>query len=123
MKPVTGAISLMLLFGGVFSNGCSFERPRSCAYLARIERVDQPPGEYYSPRKGHQPLTYLYLRVRPLGRSGEETLLRVAVLGWYTPETHGGAGDAVSFDFPGRLPLAGQLNFGGLVNYRVTAGR
>jgi hypothetical protein len=113
----------MLLFGGVFSNGCSFERPRSCAYLARIERVDQPPGEYYSPRKGHQPLTYLYLRVHPLGRNGEETPLRVAILGWYTPETHGGAGDAVSFDHGGRLPLSGQVDFSDIRNYRVTAKR
>jgi hypothetical protein len=123
MKPVTGAISLMLSFGGVVFHGCSYEPPRRVNYLARIERVDQPPGEYYSPRKGHQPLTYLHLRVRPLGRSGEETPLRVAILGWYTPETHGGAGDAVSFDYQGRLPQSGQVNLGGLLNYRVTTGR
>ena len=123
MKPVTGAVSLLLMFGGVVSNGCSFERPRSFTYQGRIERVDQPPGEYYSPQKGHQPLTYLYLRVRPTGQSGKGTPLRLAVLGWYTPETHGGAGDAVSFDRAGKLPLSGQVDFGDIRNYRIAEKR
>jgi hypothetical protein len=123
MKSVTGAISLLLLLGGVVFDGCAFERPRRITYLARIERVDQPPGEYYSLEKGHQPLTYLYLRVQPRGQSGEGTSLRVAVLGWFTPETHGDVGDSVSFDHLGRLPLSGQVNFGDILNYRITAKR
>jgi hypothetical protein len=123
MKSVTGAISLMLLFGGIGFGGCSFDRPRNVTYLGRIERVDQPPGEYYSPEKGHQPLTYLYLRVRPRGQSGDGTPLRLAVLGWCTPETHGGDGDAVAFDYAGRLPRSGQMNFGDVQNYRITEKR
>lgn len=123
MKPVTGAISLLLLFGGVVADGCSHSPPRRFAYLAKIERIDQPPGEFYSLEKGHQPLTYVYLRVQPREQSGEETSLRVTVLGWFTPETHGAVGDAVSFDYPGGLPLSGQVNFGDLLNYRITAKR
>ena len=123
MKPTVRPRFLRPVLLGLLLSACSTPLVHPVTYRARIDHVDIPAGEYLSLEKGAQAMTQLYLRVLPAGRAGDATPLRVSVPGWYDPEKHGGAGDTVTFAYPGPLPRAGKLCFVDLLDYRVATQR
>jgi hypothetical protein len=122
MKATARLLPWLPLAMTVLLAACAAPPTRPVAYRARVENVGIPPGDYYSPAAGCQPMTHLLLRVVSPDRGGRATFLRVEVLGWYVPETLGRPGDAVVFEYPGPLPRSGWVGLDGLRGYRVVAG-
>jgi hypothetical protein len=98
---------------------CSFSRPSVWAYQATIERVEDRPGNFYTPLSGHEPLICIYLRVADLSNGGRGEVVQVLVLDVYKPSIHGRVGDRVVFNFSGALPKDGKLEFRSLSGYWV----
>jgi len=99
--------------------GCSFPRPEVQTYQATIERVEDRPGEFYSPERGHEPLICIYLNVADPLRGGQAETVRVLVLDVYNPELYGKVGDRILFSFSGSLPRDGEIGFESLSGYRI----
>jgi hypothetical protein len=99
--------------------GCSFPGPSDHAYQATIEQIQDMPGDFYSPVSGHEPLTCIYLNVADSSRGGRGEVVRVLMLGVYSPGIHGRVGDKVIFNFSGNLPKIGELEFRSLSGYRI----
>ena len=99
--------------------GCVASAPTPRAYTAAIERVDQRPGNYYSPRKGSRPLVCFHLRVAASSENVRGGVLRVFLMDLYSPAIQGEPGDSVSFSYAHPLPISGELDFEALDNYRV----
>jgi hypothetical protein len=99
--------------------GCSFPRPDIRSYQATIDRVEERPGDFYSPERGHEPLICIYLNVADPSRDGRTETVRVLVLDVYNPMIYGRVGDRVRFSFPGNLPRDGEVEFESLSGFRV----
>lgn len=102
---------------------CSYWEPPKASFSAVIERIEQPLGDYYTPARGHTALTYICLLVRPNTAIAKTERIRLVLLDLYTPEVFGDEGDSVSFEFAGRFPLTGVMNFDEISNYRITSRR
>src|SRR5271165_5418247 len=85
------AFSLCALLGA-----CHAPPSRSVTLLATVVRIEQPQGEFFSPRMPGPARTLTKVYLRPIaGGSPGESLVVVAVLGRYTPAALGGPGDVV----------------------------
>jgi hypothetical protein len=99
--------------------GCIVPAPTPRAYTAVVERLDQLPGSYYSPREGPTLRVCLNLRITVSSGHHRGALLRVFLTDLYSQEMHGQHGDLVSFSYPHVFPISGELNFEVLDDYRV----
>jgi len=116
-------VPFMPLVGALLLGGCATPGVHPTAYSARVERVDIPWQDFYTPDEGRRPMTHLFLRVAPTAFGEAPTTLRVAVPGWYLAGIHGRIDDEVAFEFPGPLPRTGEVSFAELANWRVVPVR
>ncbi len=132
MRPPEGAIpclrraallpaGLLLSALGLLPGACSDSAPRQASLTATIVRIEEPAGEFFSPRlQGpSRPLTKIYLRAAEAGGYPLATLVIVAVLGPYEPERLGGPGDVVRLTYPGPIVPGRELPFEDILTYRV----
>jgi hypothetical protein len=103
-------------------SACSFSSQNPATHLATVIRIEQPQGEFFSPRMQGQsrPLTKVYLRPSGGGTSRDGVLV-VAVLGPYEPALLGDLGDVVSFTYPGPIQPGAEIPFEDLTGYEVVA--
>jgi hypothetical protein len=99
--------------------GCAFPGPSVQAYQATVERIEDRPGDFYTPLSGHEPLVCIYLSVANPSNGGRGEVVQVLVLDVYKPSIHGRVGDRVIFNLSGDLPKNGELEFRSLSGYRV----
>lgn len=99
--------------------GCSFPGPSVQSYKATVERIEDRPGDFYTPLSGHEPLVCIYLNVADPSKVGRDEVVRVLVMDVYKPGIHGRVGDRVIFNLPGDLPKNGEMEFRSLSGYRV----
>ncbi len=99
--------------------GCSSPGPAPQTYEATVERIEERPGDFYSPQRGHEPLICITLDVGDPSASGGAKPVRILVLDVYKPAIHGRVGDRVLFSFAGNLPADGELDFDTLPGYRI----
>jgi hypothetical protein len=122
--PLHGMRSLGLLgalaFAAAFA-GCSYPSPAPQTYRATIVRIEDRPGDFYSPLSGHQPLVCITLRFSNPSEGGRTEIFRVLLLGVYKPAVHGRVGDRVLVSISGSPPKDGVLDFDGLSGYGVIA--
>ena len=111
---IIAAFTVMAVIGG-----CTHSVSVRRTYSATIERIVERQGEFYSPEKGHKPLTCLYLQVVDSENKGRGEILRVLVLDLYAPETYGEVGDRVLFGYFGEFPRSGEVDFDSLAGYKL----
>jgi hypothetical protein len=106
-----------------FLGACLYTTTKPITYLATVVRVEQPEGEYYSPRVigPSRSLTRIYLRPNDTKDSGNGTLLKVVVLGSYEPALLGEPGDVVQLTHAGPIQFSGEIPFEDLLRYRVVS--
>ena len=91
--------------------------------MATIERVEEMPGDYYSPRKGQTPLVCLLLRMSATTEERRPEMIRVFLMEAYAPSLHGEAGELVSFSYSHPLPMSGEISFDSFTDYRLLRRR
>ena len=96
------------------------QKPVTC--LATIIRIEQPQGEFFSPRMAgpSRPLTKIYLRLDG-GVSATDKITVVSVLGPYEPSLLGRPGDVVSLTYSGPIQPGEEIPFEDLSAYTVIA--
>ena len=77
-------------------------------YLGEIVKVEDMPGDHYSPVKGWTQFTVLHILIVAKNADNRPAYLRVMVLGSYLPSKHGKAGDVVRFICPKSCLLKGE---------------
>jgi hypothetical protein len=117
MKPDRSR-SILLLFWLMLS-GCRNQTPPPAEYFVLIERIEDVPGEHYSPAIGRQPLFCIHVRLVGADGKPRRSSLRLYVPGLYRPEMFGREGDWVSFRIAGQIPLGGEIWIEQLAAYRV----
>ena len=103
--------------------GCRTSALTPRTYMATIERVEEMPGDYYSPRKGQTPLVCLLLRMSATTEERRPEMIRVFLMGVYVPSLHGERGDSVSFSYSHPLPMSGEISFDSFTDYRLLRRR
>jgi hypothetical protein len=107
---------------GLLLAGClaSPQQPVTC--LATIIRIEQPQGDFFSPRMAgpSRPLTKIYLRLDG-GGTGTDRITVVSVLGPYEPALLGRPGDVVSLTYSGPIQPGVEIPFEDLSAYAVIA--
>lgn len=113
--------ALLLLAFGLILGACLDSSPRQTELIATIVRIEQPDGDYYSPRlQGpSRPLTKIFLRPADDGGPTRPPLVIVAVLGPYAPARLGGPGDLVALTYPGPIPPGREVALEDVSGYRV----
>jgi hypothetical protein len=102
--------------------GCSFPRAAPQTYEATVERIEDRPGDFFSPLSGRKPFEVITLDVSKPAAGGQAEKVRVLVLDIYKQATYGKVGDRVAFQFPGSLPEDREMDFDTLSDYRVVPG-
>jgi hypothetical protein len=106
-----------------FLCACLHSTTKPITYLATVVRVEQPEGEYYSPREigPSKSLTRIYLRPNDARDGANGTLLKVVVLGSCEPALLGEPGDVVQLTRTGPIQFSGEIPFEDLLRYRVVS--
>ena len=112
---------LLFLIPWLLIGACDYPSPRPATILATVVRIEQPQGEFFSPRMPgpSRPLTRIYLRPGSGQDRARESLLVVAVLGPYRPRILGEQGDVVSLTYPGTVLATAEIPYEDLVSYEV----
>jgi hypothetical protein len=115
----TGALACCL---GLLLASCLDSPQKPATFLATIIRIEQPEGEFFSPRMEgpSRPLTKIYLRLDG-GGTGTDKITVVAVLGPYEPALLGRPGDVVSLTYSGPIQPGEEIPFEDLSAYTVIA--
>jgi len=113
-----GALALCSLLQ--FWVGCKQAVVVPREYSAVIEEIKYPAGTYFSPSRGVQQYTEIYVRVAEKNSAGKPTLLGITVLGPYARSLDGDIGNVVSFSYSGELRLRDTISIEQLTNYRIS---
>ncbi len=121
LSSVRGGGALFLAIC-LLHSACSLSSQKPATHLATVIRIEQPQGEFFSPRMQGRSRTLTKVYLRPgRGDSSRDALLVVAVLGPYEPALLGEPGDIVSFTYPGPIPPGMEIPFEDLTGYEVVA--
>lgn len=121
MEPHLRPGAAILLAGACLAlAACLFGSQKPETRIATVIRIEQPQGEFFSPRLPGpaRPLTKVYLRPNSGGRSGDAMIV-VAVLGAYEPAILGRPGDVIVLTCPGPFLPGSEIPFEDLIGYTV----
>lgn len=109
----------ILLLSLALLAGCGHEVSSPTQYYAVIERIEDVPGQHYTPERGKEPLSCIHLYLCDARGEHRMSRLGVFVFGLYRPAEFGEAGDWVAFQIADNLPLRDELWIEQLTGYRV----
>ena len=115
---------LFLLAGiaaAVVLSACAHSHLRREACVGIITKIEELPGEHYSPAKGHQPLYGVSVRLHRVGHKSSTDQIRILVLELYNPSRFGSEGDTLHFTCPKQSLQTGEIWFEELTGYRITS--
>lgn len=90
----------MLLFLGAIvsiAGGCANGNAPPQRWTGTVVRVENPPGQHFSPAHSRDTLTGVYVRLSRFGHPTEVGTVKILVQEIYSPSIHGRIGDAVRF--------------------------
>lgn len=99
-------------------SGCNQAVALTREYTAVIQEIKYPAGTYFSPSRGAQPSTEIYVRVVENISPGKPAFLKITALGPYSRSVDGDIGNVVSFSYAGDLRFRDTISIDQLANYR-----
>jgi len=109
----------------VILTGCANSRARQEVCRGFVTKIEEHPGDHYSPAKGHKPLTSVFVDLIPAEhRSKSATVtLRILVLGQLPLSLCGHEGDTVQFLCPRHSLQTRTVWYDELNAYKVVSRR
>lgn len=86
-----------------------------------ITKIEDLPGEHYSPTKGRQPLYSVSVRLIRVGYQDSTDKIRILVLELYNPSRFGKEGDILHFVCPRTSRQRGEVWFEELTGYKIAS--
>lgn len=105
--------------GAIVLAACAHSSAPQEICVGVITKIEEPPGDYYSPAKGHQPLTRVSVRLRHIGNESSSDLITILFFELYRPAQFGREGDTVRFICPEGPLQASEAWFADLKGYSV----
>lgn len=113
---------LFLLAGiamAVVLSACAHSSAPQETCVGIITKIEELPGDHYSPAKGHQPLTRVTVRLHRVGKESSSDLINILFLELYRPAQFGREGDTVRFICPTGPLQSSEAWFEDLKGYSV----
>lgn len=102
-------------------SACAHSHARQTACVGIITKIEDLPGDHYSPVKGHQPLYGVSVRLIRVGDQNPNDQIRILVLESYNPSQFGNEGDILHFICPKTSLQRGEVWFEELKEYRIAS--
>ena len=105
----------------VVLSACAHSHARPAACVGIITKIEELPGEHYSPAKGRQPLYSVSVRLIRVGHQDSTDQIRILVLELYNPSRFGKEGDTLHFACPKTSLQRGEVWFEELTGYSIAS--
>lgn len=102
-------------------SACGHSQLRQETCVGIITKIEELPGEHYSPSQGRQPLYSVSVRLIRVGHQDSTDQIRMLVLEPYNPSRFGKEGDTLHFVCPKTSLQRGEIWFEELKEYAIAS--